>query len=227
MALPARSRLVNDVPVLGPIGVAVTTLTTVASTVLTFDAVRHGVYFHNPGTKTKRVAPAGSGLVGGAGGIPIYPGSSWQLLQGEDTDYQVNTAWEAVTDDNADGALTVLNFTDANPAVTTAPMPTMRQNQTISLTSPTDSLTSLAVSSIPILSADPNRRGVIFINASAVNQAVCPSNLAAVVGAGSIVISPGSEARVIGNRRIKVNCGWNGISASGSGNQITALGLYG
>ncbi len=227
MALPALSRLVNDVPVLGPIGVAVTTLTTAASSVLGFDPVRHGVYFHNPGTKTKRVAPAGSGLVGGAGGIPIYPGSSWMLLQGEDTDYQVNTAWEAVTDDNADGALTVLNFTDANPAVTTAPMPTMRQNQVISLTSPTDGVTALAVASIPILSADPNRRGVIFINASAVNQAVCPANLAAVIGAGSIVIAPGAEARVIGNRRVKINCAWNGISASGSGNQITALGLYG
>ena len=227
MALPALARLTNDVPVLGPIGVAISSLTTAASTVLAFDAVRHGVYFHNPGTKTKRVAPSGSGLVGGAGGIPIYPGSSWMLLQGEDSDYQVNTAWEAVTDDNTDAALTVLNFSDANPAVTAPPMPTMRQNQTISLTSPVDTLTVLAVASIPILAADPNRRGVIFINASAVNQAVCPSNLAAVVGAGSIVIAPGAEARIVGNRRVKINCAWNGISASGSGNQITALGLYG
>ena len=63
--------------------------------------------------------------------------------------------------------------------------------------------------------------------ASAVNIAVCPANLPAVIGAGSIVIPPGSETRIVGNRRVKVNCGWVGISATGSGNQLTALGLYG
>jgi hypothetical protein len=227
MSLPARSQPWNDTPVLGPIGVAITTLSTVASSVLGFDAVRHGVLFHNPGTKTKRVAPAGVSLAGGSGGMPIFGGSSWMLLQDENSDYQVNCEWQAVTDDNADAALTILNFTDANPAVTTAPMPTIRQNQVISVTSPVDTATALATSSIPILSADPNRRGVIFINASLVDIAVCPSNLVAIVGAGSIVVPAGGEARILGNRRVKINCAWNGISASGSGNQLTALGLYG
>lgn len=217
----------HDIPVLGPIAVAVTSLTTVAANVLGFDAVRHGILFHNPGAQTKRVAPLGASLAGGSGGVVIYPGSSWMLLQGEDTDYQVNCGWQAVTDNNADGALTILNFTDANPAVTVAPLPTMRQNQVILVASPTDTVTALALVSIPVLSADPSRRGVIFMNASAVNQAVCPANLAAVIGAGSIVIPPGGEFRIIGNRRVKVNCGWAGIAASGSGNQLTALGLYG
>lgn len=227
MALQPLSQPWSDIPVLGPIAAAVTNLTTVAGQVLGFDAVRHGILFHNPGTKTKRVAPLGAALAGGSGGVVIFPGSSWMLMQDEHTDFQVNCGWQAVTDDNADGALTILNFTDVNPAVSVAPLPTMRQNQIISVTSPTDTTTALATASIAVLPADPSRRGVIFMNASAVNIAVCPANLAAVVGAGSIVIPPGGETRIVGNRRVKVNCGWVGIAASSSGNQLTALGLYG
>lgn len=227
MALQPLSQPWSDIPVLGPIAAAVTNLTTVTASVLGFDAVRHGVLFHNPGLQTKRVAPLGAALAGGAGGVVIFPGSSWMLLQDEHSDFQVNCGWQAVTDNNADGALTIFNFTDANPAVTNPPLPTMRQNQVISVTSPTDTPTALATASIPVLSADPSRRGVIFMNPSAVNIGVCPANLAAVIGAGSIVIPPGGEARIVGNRRVKVNCGWVGISSGGSGNQLTALGLYG
>jgi hypothetical protein len=213
--------------ILGPYSIAVTGLTTVSCQVIGADAARNGIFFHNPGTAAKRVMPAGSALAGGSGGILIYPQSDFILLQEENSQWNVNCAWNAVTDDNADGALTILNFTPNTPGAPEV-QPTMRVAQQIPVNSPVGfPNTNLAAGSIPILGADPNRNGVIFQNPGTIVAAVCPSNLAAVVGAGSIIILPGAEKRIIGNDRVKVNCGWNGISQSGINNSLTALGLYG
>ncbi len=225
-----QASLVSDVPVLGPQGVAVTGLTTVASQVLAADAVRHGVLFHNPGaTYNKRVLPLGPALAGGAGGILIAPQTSFVILEDEAPGtFSVNCGWQAVTDNNADGTLTVLNFTDSNPG---APIPalTIRQTQgNPGVSSPNPILsTTLGTASIPILTANPSRRGVIFHNPGSVNIGVCPSNLTAAIGAGSIIILPGAEVQILGNRRIKINCAWNGIAASSSNNDLTMLELLG
>jgi len=66
------------------------------------------------------------------------------------------------------------------------------------------------------------------MNASAVNLAVCPANLAAIIGAGRDrdrrrAARPAS----IGKPPRQVNCGWVGIAGRAApGNQLTALGLY-
>lgn len=217
----------SDYPILGPYSIAITGLTTVAQTVLAADPGCKGVIFHNPGSKTKRILPAGSALVGGTGGIVIYPQSEYTLLQSQNSHFNINAAWQAVTDDNTDGTLTVLSFT-ANtpnaPQVRTT-MRTLMQNP-ISSPVPSEVLT-LGVGSQSILAADINRMGVQFHNPGTVNIAVCPSNLGASIGAGSVIIVPGDTKTIIGNDYIKVNCAWNACAQSGAANALVALSLYG
>lgn len=222
-----QSDIWYNLPIVGPYSLAIDDLTTVSSEVIAADIARTGIIFHNPGTKNKRVLPAGNTLAGGAGGILIYPQEEFILLQGETTQYNVNCAWIAVTDDDSDGSLTVLDFTPNTPD---APIvqPTIRQQQKVPVTSPVaELLATLGTGSETLLDPDPNRHGVIFHNPGTVNVAVCPDNVAAVVGAGSIVILPGDRKQIIGNDRVRINCGWNAIAASGSTNRITALSLYG
>lgn len=216
-----------NLPIIAPYSIPITTLTTVSAQVIGTDIGRTGILFHNPGTKNKRVLPAGNTLAGGAGGILIYPQEEFILLQGEATQYNVNCAWIAVTDDDADGSLTVLDFTPGTP---NAPIvqPTIRQLQKVPVVSPVADLAAdLTTASQTLLDADPNRHGVIFHNPGTVNVAVCPDNIAAAVGAGSIVILPGDRKQIIGNDRVRINCGWNAIAESGADNRITALSLYG
>lgn len=223
----ASSRSWSDYPILGPYGIAVTALTTIGRQVLAADNGRTGVFFHNPGTANKRVMPIGSVLVGGVGGILIYPQSDYVLLKSEDSEFNINCAWQAVTDDNADGILTIFDFTPNTPG---APMvqQSMRKSQQIPVSSPVGFPTgNLGLGSTLILAADPNRIGVQFHNPSTVIEAVCPSNLSASIGAGSVIILPGDTKTIIGNDRVKVNCGFNGASGGAGPNAITALGLYG
>ena len=217
----------SDFSILGPYGIAITTLTTVSQQVLAADNARNGVIFHNPGAQNKRVMPAGSVLAGGSGGILIEPQTDYILMKDQDSQFNINCAWIAVTDNNADGSLTILNFTPNTPG---APMvqQSMRALQQVPVVSPVGFPTiNLGLGSVLILAADPNRRGVQFHNPSAVVAAVCPSNLAASIGAGSIIVLPGDTKTIMGNDRVKVNCAWNGASASAGPNALTALGLYG
>lgn len=227
MTLGPAFRSWNDYPILGPYAIASTALTTISSSVVPADGARAGIYFHNPGSKNKRVMPDGLPLVGGSGGILIYPQSDFILLKTLDARYNVNCAWNAVTDDDTDGSLTILNFTPLTPG---APMvrPGVRLLQQIPVVSPVALQTnSLGAGSQALLPADPNRHGVLFSNPGTVTCAVCPDNLAASIGAGSIIVLPGAEKRIVGNDLVKINCGWNAIAQSGSGNSLTALGLYG
>lgn len=222
-----------NLPILGPYAVAITTLTaaaiaaTATGNAAAADPTRAGIIFHNPGTKNKRVMPAGSALVGGTGGILIYPQSEYILLQQPGSPYNVNCGWNAVTDDASDGSLTVLDFSPSAPN-TVRVMPTTRQLQQIPVTSPVGVPSSgIGTGSVAVLSADPQRMGVQFHNPGTITLAVCPANLAALIGAGSLILLPGDTKTIKGNDRIKVNCGWNAIAASGSNNALTALGLYG
>lgn len=227
MVVRAQFKPWYNLPILGPYAVAVTTLTTVAATVLAADPTRAGVIFHNPGAQNKRVLPVGGTLIGGAGGILIYPQSEFTLLQDELEQYNVNCAWQAVTDNNADGALTILDFTPATPGAPEV-LPTTRKQQQIPVTSPIASTTAtLGVGSTRILSADPNRHGVQFHNPGTVTIAVCPDNVAASIGAGSIILLPGQTKTIIGNDHVRVNAGWLAAAASGAANALTALSLYG
>jgi hypothetical protein len=216
-----------DLSILGPYSIAIATLNNAGAQVLGVDNARSGVIFHNPGSANKRVLPVGTSLAAGSGGILIYPQSDFILLQQENSQWNINCAWQAVTDDNTDGSLTILNFTPNTPNAPEV-QPTMRVQQQIPVASPLAFPTiTLGTGSIPILGADPNRNGVIFNNPGTVIAAVCPANLAAAIGAGSIILLPGQTKEIIGNDRVKVNCGWNGIAQSGNNNALTALGLYG
>lgn len=216
-----------ELSILGPYSVPITDLTTVSAQILDADDARTGVYFHNPGTQNKRVMPAGATLAGGSGGILIYPQSDWVLLKRPGGQFNVNCAWIAVTDDNADAALTVLNFTPNTPGAEEM-LPTMRVQQQIPVNSPVGSQTlNIGSGSVPILGADPNRNGVIFTNPGTVAIGVCPDNIGASVGAGSVIILPGATKEIIGNSLVKVNCGWNAAAESGANNVMTVLGLYG
>ena len=221
-----QSQLAGDVPVLGPIGVALTGLTTAASLAIGSDIVRHGLIFHNPSaTIAKRVLPVGATLAGGSGGIIIYPQSDVFLLAEEDGDFNLNAAWYAVTDSNADGTLTIFNFTDNNPSV---PAPEMRAslNYSVPITSPnTLALTNLTTGSAQVIAANPVRRGIIFNNPGTANKFVCPANLAAAQGAGSWTILPGQSRTIMARGRVRVNCGWNGLTASGGDPDLTILEL--
>lgn len=215
-----------QLPILGPYAIALAALTTVAQTAVAADVTRAGIIFHNPGTVNKRVMPSDSALAGGSGGILIYPQEEFVLLRQPDMPYNVNCAWNAVTDNIADGSLTVLNFTPLTPGAPEV-SPTTRMAMQIQVTSPTSTQVLLGTASQPVLPADANRMGVEFHNPGTVTLALCPSNLAAIVGAGSIVLLPGQTKRIIGNSRVKINCAWNGIAAQGNNNAVTALGLYG
>lgn len=218
-----------ELSILGPYSIPITTLTGVATTILAADDARTGVWFHNPGSEIKRIMPAGTGLalVAGAGGIPIYPQTDYYLLKHPTSPFNINCAWVAVTDNNSDPALTILNFTPNTPGAA-AVRPTMRVQQQIPVASPVGSQTlNIGTGSVPILAADPNRNGVIFTNPSAVEIGVCPDNTSASIGAGSIILLPSQTKQIIGNNIVKVNCGWNAAAASGASNIMTALGLYG
>lgn len=223
----ARASPWYDLPILGPYAIAITNLTTVSSSVLAADSARTGVWFHNPGTKNKRIMPAGSVLAGGAGGILLGPQQDYALLKAEDSQYNINCEWIAVTDDNTEATLTILNFTPNTPGAAEV-QPTTRLLQQISIVSPTGTqVTGIGIGSSTALAADPNRLGVEFFNPSVNTLAVCPSNLAAAIGAGSILLYPGVSKTIMGNDRVKVNCGWNVIADSGAANQLTALSFYG
>src|ERR1039458_1695991 len=200
MASPLPSfRSWSDFRSLGIVGKAITTPTTVSQQVLAADNARNGVIFHNPGAQNKRVMPVGSVLAGGSGGILIEPQTDYVLMKNQDSQFNINCAWLAVTDNNADGSLTILNFTPNTPG---APMvqQSMRSLQDVPVSSPVGFPTvNLGLGSVSILAADPNRRGVQFHNPSGVVEAVCPSNLAASIGAGSIIVLPGDTKTIIGN----------------------------
>lgn len=222
-----QSEIWQNYPILGPYSIGFTALTTVSQEVIGEDIGRTGIIFANPGTKNKRVIPAGNVLAGGSGGILIYPQTEFMILQGESTQFNVNCAWLAVTDDNTDGNLTVLDFTPGTPNAPEV-QATIRALQKVPVASPVATpLTTLTTGSQPLLAADPNRHGVIFANPGTIAAAVCPDNLAASFGGGSIIILPGDSKRIVGNDRVRVNCGWSAIAQSGSNNALTALSLYG
>lgn len=224
MGVNPLADLAYDIPVLGPIGVAVTGLNTVWQQVLGPDVTRRGVIFHNPGSVDVLVAPANlnSQPATDAGALRIYAQSDMVLLA-EDEHENINIAWMGWTDSST-GILSILNFTGTNASVP-APMPLASLNQGSSILSPRASGILLGTGSVPAIGSNAQRRGITFHNPGTVNLAVCPANLAAAIGAGSIILLPGQTRtyQAKPKSRIRINCGWNAIAQSSSNNPLTVL----
>lgn len=110
--------------------------------------------------------------------------------------------------------------------VSTNAAPTIQQAyQAGGIVSPVGSTVSLGTVSATAIAANPNRRGIAFVNPGAtVTLYVCPANQAAVIGNG-IPVFPGGMVRLDGNPDANINftSGWNAIAGSGSGNPLTVL----
>lgn len=226
MSVLALADLAHDIPVLGPIGVGIATLGTVWQQVLPSDSQRRGVVFHNPGAQNLRVAPANlaNQPSAGQGAILIFPGEEFTLYA-DDEHMNVNQAWMAWVDSGSNQPASILNFTGTNPAVTIPPMPLAQLNQGSVIASPLGTGVLLGTASAAAIGPNPQRRGITFHNPGSVDVAVCPANLAALIGAGGITILPGETKTFMARftSRIRVNCGWNAIAASGSNNPLTVL----
>ena len=222
-ALPL-AYLTGDIPILGPIGIGIPGLTTTASMVLASDPVRHGILFHNPSTTiTKRIAPIGSTLLPGAGGIQIYPQNDFMLFDDEYPLLNVNCAWQALTDDSSDGTLTIFNFTDNNNSVP-APAAVSATNYGVPINSPViTQVSNISTAPQQVAVSNQNRRGIIFQNSGAVTVYVSPANVIPPQIYGSWTVLPGQERRIFAKGRVRCNCAWNGFSTVGSNNQLTVL----
>lgn len=225
MVVNPLASLVYDVPVLGPIGIGFATIGATWQQVLGFDATRRGVIFHNPGTVDLLVAPANlsSQPANGAGAIRIYAQSEAVILAENEHD-NVNSAWMAWSDGGTNQPISILNFSGTNNSAP-APQPLASLRQGSSINSPSGSGVALGTASAPLIGANPVRRGITFHNPGNVILGFAPANLAASIGAGSIILLPGQTKTFMAKpqSRIRVNCGWNGIAQSGSNNPATVL----
>jgi hypothetical protein len=224
VALPLAD-LVYDVPVLGPIGVGVATLGTTWQQIIAADSQRRAIVFHNPGANNLRVAPANLTVqpAHGQGGMLIYPGEDLQLYA-EDEHENINCGWMGWVDAGVNQPVSILNFTGANASVAPPlPLASLRMGSVIA--SPNGSGVLLGAASAPAIGANPVRRGITFHTPGTVNLAFCPANLAAVIGAGSIILLPGQTKTYMAKprSRIRVTCGWNAIAATGANNPLTIL----
>lgn len=92
--------------------------------------------------------------------------------------------------------------------------PTIQQNLNVQIASPQGSSVLVSGASIPAIGANAARRGVIFINGSAVDTLyLVPANQAAVVGQGIPILPQGSRDFVGDGKLINFNTGWNVISS--------------
>lgn len=230
--MTSRAYLYGDIPILGPIGVAVTGISNTATLAIAADNLRHGILFFNPNSSTVlRIAPANVSLVSGSGGIAIEPFSYFELYDSiggnfgnDDAVVRINCAWNVVADAAGAFGLTIWNFTDANPAVTSPPAPVAYQNLDIDITSPNGGqVTNLTTSSVTLLPSNSNRRGILFHNPGTQNKAVCPSNLSASQGAGSIILLPKAQKQINAFGKVRVNCGFNAQTANNSDGSLSWL----
>jgi hypothetical protein len=229
--MTARAYLYGDVPILGPIGVAVTGISNTAVAAIAADNLRHGILFFNPSATTVlRIAPANVALVAGSGGIAIEPFSYFELYDsvGGETGnsnslVRINCAWNVVADAAGSFGLTIWNFTDNNQSVP-APAPVMQQNMDIDISSPNGGqVTNLTTASSTLIGSNANRRGILFHNPGTQNKAVCPANLAASQGAGSILLLPKSQKQINAFGKVRVNCGFNAQTANNGDGSLSWL----
>lgn len=222
MVLPL-AHFVNDTPILGPIGIGIGALGTVSQQVIGSDAVRHGLIFHNPGDQNIRIMPANVTPIAGAGGIVLYPQTEQEIFGDENSYLNINCAWNAVADSGSNNPLTILNFTDNNQSVP-APNALAQLDFGVPIVSPNGiQVANVGVGSMSIIGPNPVRRAITFHNPGAITLYVCPANLGASTGAGSVTLLPGQSKTIRARGRIRVNCGWNACSESLNNNTLTIL----
>lgn len=212
-------------PVIGPEAIGIATLDQTWKTVAPADANRTGIVFHNPGTQYLRVAPANLGVQGNAGALLIYPQNDVMLFTGM-PNINVSCEWKAWVDAGSNQPITVLDFIAVDVE---APPPQLQVQLTSNrpIESPVSHGVNLTNNSVPILAANPLRQGVMFMNANdSVAVAVCPNNLPASIGAGSIIVLPGQTKSFMGSFGVRTNCGWNGIAASAGATPLTILEYF-
>lgn len=221
-----------DVPVLGPIGVAVTGIGTAPVAAIGQDFLRHGILFFNPNAaNVLRIGPTGMALASGSGGIVLEPLSYFELYDsdggnsaGDNSVVRINCGWNVVADAVGPFGLTIWNFTDANPAVTSPPAPVAYQNVDVDLISPNGFATSaLTTGSAQFLPANKNRRGLLFHNPGTQNKGISPGNLAASIGAGSIIVLPKDQKEIRAFGKVRMNCAFNACTANNADGTLTAL----
>lgn len=104
------------------------------------------------------------------------------------------------------------------------PEPQVRQNLSVPILSPVATgITTLTTASLQVIGANSRRRKIQFINpniAADITIWVCPSNLAATTGGGSIPVFPGGDLTIEDEN---VNCAWSAIAGGGSGRGLTIL----
>jgi hypothetical protein len=229
--MTSRAYLHGDIPILGPIGVAVTGISNTPVAAIAADSLRHGILFFNPNPATLlRVLPAGATLVSGSGGIAIEPFSYFELYDSDGGNLgagnglvRVNCAWNVVADAAGAFGLTIWNFTDNNQTVA-APNPVAYQNVDVDISSPTAFQTAaLTTASSTLIGSNANRRGVLFHNPGTQNKAIAPANLAASLTAGSIILLPKSEKRIDARGKVRINCGFNALTANNGDGTLSAL----
>jgi hypothetical protein len=96
-----------DIDISSPVASNLTTLTTVSARIIAPNRNRRGILFHNPGTVNKSVCPANL-AANGAGSIILLPKAQKQINASGKV--RVNCAFNAVTANNADGSLSILEF---------------------------------------------------------------------------------------------------------------------
>jgi hypothetical protein len=228
-----RSYLFGDVPVLGPIGVAVTGISNNFPVVaLGTDPVRHGILFHNPNLSgILRVFPTGPLLAAGQGGIPIEPLAFFELYASgggntteENALIRCECAWQVIADVPGPLGLTIWNFTDNNPAAA-APTPVAYQNMDIDNTGPNSvNATTLTTASSQLLAANQNRRGLLLGNPGGTYyKAFSPGNIAASIGAGSIILTPQTSKLIKAFGKVRINCAINATTQNNADGTATAL----
>jgi hypothetical protein len=230
MTTLALADLSHDVPVIGPLGVGVGTLGATWTQVLGSDSVRRGIVFHNPGSNNLRVCPANVSIqpAHGEGALLVYPQEDLVILS-ENEQQNVNCAWMAWVDVGSNQPVSILNFTSVN-AANSNPEPLARLNTGSAIASPVSSGVLLGTAVVSAIGSNAQRRGIAFHNPGTVAVSVCPSNLSVAYGvAGSIIVLPGQTKTYMAKplSRIRVSCGWNAASQSGSNNPLTILEYLG
>jgi hypothetical protein len=104
-------------------------------------------------------------------------------------------------------------------------LPTIQQNLSVQIASPQGTSVLVSGASIIAIGANAARRGIIFIDGSAVDTLyVVPANQAAIVGRGIPILSQGQQPFIGDGKLINFNAGWNVIS-SGANTPLEILEL--
>lgn len=93
-------------------------------------------------------------------------------------------------------------------------LPTIQQNLSVQIPSPQGSSVLVSGASIAAIGANAARRGLIFINGSAVDTIyLVPANQTAIVGRGIPLLPQGQQPFIGDGKLINFNAGWNAISS--------------